>query len=568
MTPPGADGTLGPMATAANARTPTVSFETSPERYKHWKLTVDGAVATLSMDVQEDAGLSQDYRLKLNSYDLGVDIELADAIQRIRFEHPEVHAVVITSLKERIFCAGANIFMLRGSTHAWKVNFCKFTNETRLAIEDASQHSGIRFLAALNGICAGGGYELALACDEIFLVDDGNSAVSLPETPLLGVLPGTGGLTRVVDKRKVRRDLADVFGTVAEGVKGRRAVEWGLVDRVYPTSQFRERVAARAAELASQSDRPGSGPGITLNPLTPDISDARVQYRHVALELDRAKRVATLTISGPDTDQPDTVDAVVAAGDSFWPLRAFRELDDALLRLRMNEPLIGTIVVKTRGDREKVLAVDETLLACREHWLVREIVNLIKRTLKRMDLTSRSFFALIEPGSCFAGTLFELALAADRSYMLDDPDEDTAIALSPMNAGPLPMSNGLTRLQTRFLARPQTVAELLPAGAPSRTFGPEEALEAGLVSFTPDELDWEDEVRLAIEGRAALSPDALTAMEANLRFAGPETMETKIFGRLTAWQNWIFIRPNAVGEKGALTTYGSQSRPEFDFNRT
>ena len=556
------------MATAANARTPTVSFETSPERYKHWKLTADGAVATLSMDVQEDAGLSQDYRLKLNSYDLGVDIELADAIQRIRFEHPEVHAVVITSLKERIFCAGANIFMLRGSTHAWKVNFCKFTNETRLAIEDASQHSGIRFLAALNGICAGGGYELALACDEIFLVDDGNSAVSLPETPLLGVLPGTGGLTRVVDKRKVRRDLADVFGTVAEGVKGRRAVEWGLVDRVYPTSQFRERVAARAAELASQSDRPGSGPGITLNPLTPDISDARVQYRHVALELDRAKRVATLTISGPDTDQPDTVDAVVAAGDSFWPLRAFRELDDALLRLRMNEPLIGTIVVKTRGDREKVLAVDETLLACREHWLVREIVNLIKRTLKRMDLTSRSFFALIEPGSCFAGTLFELALAADRSYMLDDPDEDTAIALSPMNAGHLPMSNGLTRLQTRFLARPQTVAELLPAGAPSRTFGPEEALEAGLVSFTPDELDWEDEVRLAIEGRAALSPDALTAMEANLRFAGPETMETKIFGRLTAWQNWIFIRPNAVGEKGALTTYGSQSRPEFDFNRT
>ena len=568
MTPPGADGTLGPMATAANARTPTVSFETSPERYKHWKLTADGAVATLSMDVQEDAGLSQDYRLKLNSYDLGVDIELADAIQRIRFEHPEVHAVVITSLKERIFCAGANIFMLRGSPHAWKVNFCKFTNETRLAIEDASQQSGIRFIAALNGICAGGGYELALACDEIFLVDDGNSAVSLPETPLLGVLPGTGGLTRVVDKRKVRRDLADVFGTVAEGVKGRRAVEWGLVDRVYPTSQFRERVAARAAELASQSDRPGSGPGITLNPLTPDISDARVQYRHVALELDRAKRVATLTISGPDTDQPDTVDAVVAAGDSFWPLRAFRELDDALLRLRMNEPLIGTIVVKTRGDREKVLAVDETLLACREHWLVREIVNLIKRTLKRMDLTSRSFFALIEPGSCFAGTLFELALAADRSYMLDDPDEDTAIALSPMNAGPLPMSNGLTRLQTRFLARPQTVAELLPAGAPSRTFGPEEALEAGLVSFTPDELDWEDEVRLAIEGRAALSPDALTAMEANLRFAGPETMETKIFGRLTAWQNWIFIRPNAVGEKGALTTYGSQSRPEFDFNRT
>jgi benzoyl-CoA-dihydrodiol lyase len=556
------------MATAAHANTPTVSFETAPDRYKHWKLTFDGPVATLSMDVQEDAGLSGDYKLKLNSYDLGVDIELADALQRIRFEHPEVHAVVITSLKERIFCAGANIFMLRGSTHAWKVNFCKFTNETRLAIEDASAHSGIKFLAALNGICAGGGYELALACDEIALVDDGNSAVSLPETPLLGVLPGTGGLTRVVDKRKVRRDLADVFGTVAEGVKGRRAVDWGFVDKVYPTSQFKERVAQRASELAALSDRPAQGPGITLHPLDPRVTDDDIAYRHVTVAFDRARRVATLTVNAPDTEQPATVDAIVAAGDAYWPLRAFRELDDALLRLRLNEPLIGTVVVKTGGDQATVLSIDETLFANQQHWLVREIVQLIKRTLKRMDLTSRSFFALIEPGSCFAGTLFELAIAADRSYMLDDPEAENTIALSRMNFGPLKMSNGLTRLETRFLGQPETIDGLLPPAQASRTFTPEEALEAGLVSFAPDELDWEDEVRLAIEGRAALSPDALTGMEANLRFAGPETMETKIFGRLTAWQNWIFIRPNAVGEKGALTTYGSQSRPEFDFNRT
>jgi benzoyl-CoA-dihydrodiol lyase len=552
------------MATATTP-TPAVSFETAPDRYRHWKLTFDGPVATLSMDVQEDAGLSPDYKLKLNSYDLGVDIELADAVQRIRFEHPEVHAVVITSLKERIFCAGANIFMLRGSTHAWKVNFCKYTNETRLAIEDASEHSGLKFLAALNGICAGGGYELALACDEIFLVDDGNSAVSLPETPLLGVLPGTGGLTRVVDKRKVRRDLADVFGTVAEGVKGKRAVDWRLVDRVYPTSQFRERVAARATELAAASDRPAAGPGITLNPLNPAVSDARLEYSHVVVEFDRDKRVATVTVKGPSGDQPSTPEAIVAAGDQFWPLRTFRELDDALLRLRINEPLIGTIIVKTLGDQAAMLAMDELLLANASHWLVREIIHFVKRTLKRMDLTSRSFFALIEPGSCFAGTLFELALAADRSYMLDDPEQDNTIALSSMNSGPLKMSNGLTRLETRFLGEPERVAEALKHDGP---FDPQEAADAGLVSFAPDELDWDDEVRLAVEGRAALSPDALTGMEANLRFAGPETMETKIFGRLTAWQNWIFIRPNAVGEKGALTAYGSQSRPEFDYNRT
>ena len=553
------------MATATNTTPDRIGFETAPDRYHHWKLSFDGPVATLSMDVQEDAGLSPDYRLKLNSYDLGVDIELADALQRIRFEHPEVHSVVVTSLKERIFCAGANIFMLRGSTHAWKVNFCKFTNETRLAMEDASEHSGIKFLAALNGICAGGGYELALACDEIVLVDDGNSAVSLPETPLLGVLPGTGGLTRVVDKRKVRRDLADFFGTVAEGVRGKRAVEWRLVDAVYPTSQFKERVARRAQELAATSDRPAAGPGITLGPLDANESGDAVHYSSVSLEIDRERRVATLTVRAPEGAQPGTPEAILAAGDQYWPLRAFRELDDVLLRLRVNEPLIGTIVVKTAGDPAAVLAVDETLLTHKDDWLAREIIHFMKRTLKRMDLTSRSFFALIEPGSCFAGSLFELALAADRSYMLDDPDQPNTIALSGMNAGPLVMSNGLTRLQTRFLGAPERVDDVLSETEP---FDAQAAMDAGLISFAPDELDWDDEVRLAVEGRAAFSPDALTGMEANLRFAGPETMETKIFGRLTAWQNWIFIRPNAVGEQGALTAYGTQKRPEFDFNRT
>ncbi len=542
-----------------------ISFETSPGRYRHWKLSFDGPVATLSMDVQEDGGVSGDYRLKLNSYDLGVDIELADAIQRLRFEHPEIHAVIVTSLKERIFCAGANIFMLRGSSHAWKVNFCKYTNETRLAIEDASQYSGIKFLAAVNGICAGGGYELALACDEILLVDDGNSAVSLPETPLLGVLPGTGGLTRVVDKRKVRRDLADFFSTVAEGIKGKRAVEWRLVDAVYPTSQFKDRVARRALELAKCSDRPARGPGISLGPLAPEVTDDAVRYSTVALDIDRDRRVATLTVRAPESVEPSTPDAILSAGDRFWPLRAFRELDDALLRLRVNEPLIGTIVVKTLGDGEQVLAVDRTLAEHGDHWLVREIVLFVKRTLKRMDLTSRTFFAFIEPGSAFAGTLFELALASDRAYMLDDPEQPNTIALSAMNAGPLKMSNGLTRLETRFLGEPARVEQVLAEREP---FDAAAAAEAGLVSFTPDELDWDDEVRLAVEGRAAFSPDALTGMEANLRFAGPETMETKIFGRLTAWQNWIFQRPNAVGEKGALTSYGSQSRAEFDFKRT
>jgi benzoyl-CoA-dihydrodiol lyase len=443
-------------------------------------------------------------------------------------------------------------------------------------MEDASANSGLKFLAALNGICAGGGYELALACDEIVLVDDGNSAVSLPETPLLGVLPGTGGLTRVVDKRRVRRDLADVFGTVAEGVKGKRAVEWRLVDAVYPTSQFKERVATRAKELAAKSDRPSAGPGVTLTDLAPQVTENSLVYSAVSLEIDRDKRVATLTVTGPGPGQPETVEAIHALGDQFWPLRAFRELDDALLRLRIAEPLIGTVVVKTGGDQDAMLAMDALLLANQDHWLVREIILFMKRTLKRMDLTSRSFFALIEPGSCFAGTLFELALAADRSYMLDNPDEQNTIALSAMNGrlradgasagqGPLPMSNGLTRLQTRFLAEPEQIDKMLERGEP---FDPQEALEAGLVSFAPDDIDWDDEVRLAIESRVALSPDALTGMEANLRFAGPETMETKIFGRLTAWQNWIFIRPNAVGAKGALTAYGSLSWPLFDFNRT
>jgi benzoyl-CoA-dihydrodiol lyase len=542
-----------------------ITFDTHPDAYKHWKLSFDGPIATLSMDVREDAGLSQDYKLKLNSYDLAVDIELADAIQRLRFEHPEVRAVVVSSMKERIFCAGANIMMLRGSSHCDKVNFCKFTNETRLAIEDASAHSGIKFLAALNGICAGGGYELALACDEIILVDDGNSAVSLPEAPLLAVLPGTGGLTRVVDKRRVRRDLADFFSTLVEGVKGKRAVEWKLVDAIYPTSQFKAAVQRHAQALASQSDRPAAAVGITLNPLNPTVTESSLTYSAVTLTYNRAKRTAELTIQAPSGPQPSTPEEVFQAGDQFWPLRAFRELDDALLRLRVNEPEIGTVVIRTEGDRDAVLAIDRTLVEHQSDWLVREIVLFMKRTLKRLDLTSRSFFAFIELGSAFVGSLFELALAADRSYMFHDDNEENVIALSRMNAGPLLMSNGLTRLQTRFLDDVAKVAAVLAHGAP---FNAGDAEDAGLVTFAPDEIDWEDEVRVAVEARAAFSPDAMTGLEANLRFAGPETMETKIFGRLTAWQNWIFQRPNAVGSKGALQVYGQQGRPEFDWKRT
>ncbi len=556
------------------ATAPSVTFETSPDQYKHWKLTVDGNVATLAMDVREDAGLRpNDYKLKLNSYDLGVDIELADALQRLRFEHPEVHAVVLTSLKPRIFCAGANIFMLGSSSHAFKVNFCKFTNETRLGMEDMSAHSGIKFMAAVNGICAGGGYELALACDEILLVDDGAASVGLPETPLLGVLPGTGGLTRVVDKRKVRRDLADDFSTLTEGVRGKRAVEGRFVDAVYPTSKFAEAVAKRAQELAAKSDRPKTGPGIALGPLSPVINGDRIQYKYVTGSVDRAKRVCELTIAAPGNPEglppqiecPTTPGEFLKAGDQAWAIRAFRELDDALLRLRLNEPEIGTVVLRATGDPKAVLAVDASLDANKANWLVREIISLIRRTLKRVDLTSRSFFALIEPGNAFAGTLFELALAADRVYMLDHPDEANTIELSPMNGGAYPMSNGLTRLQVRFLGEPESVGKALSHGGPMDA---QQALAAGLVFSAPDDIDWDDEVRMALEARAAFSPDALTGMEANLRFAGPETMETKIFGRLTAWQNWIFQRPNAVGERGALMTYGREGRPTFDFKRT
>jgi benzoyl-CoA-dihydrodiol lyase len=552
------------MATTETRPAP-VLFETDPSRYRHWKLAFAGPVATLSMDVQEDAGLRPDYRLKLNSYDLGVDIELADAIQRIRFEHPEVHAVVVTSLKERIFCAGANIFMLRGSSHAWKVNFCKFTNETRLAMEDASANSGLKFLAALNGICAGGGYELALACDEILLVDDSNSAVSLPETPLLGVLPGTGGLTRVVDKRRVRRDLADVFGTLAEGVKGKRAVEWKLVDAIHPASKFKQAVGERAAALAATSDRPADGPGVTLGPLNVKESAAGIEYSSVSVSLDRPKRVATIVVRAPDAPVPEKAQAILEAGDQFWPLRVFRELDDALLRLRLNEPEIGTIVLKSEGNPAHVLQADSVLFEEQKCWFVREVIHFIKRTLKRVDLSARSFFAIIEPGNAFAGTLFELVLAADRSYMLNDPERPNTIQLSGMNAGPFPMSNGLTRLEARFYGDAQAPATALAHEGP---YEPDEALDAGLVTFAPDDIDWDDEVRIAIEARAALSPDALTGMEANLRFVGPETLETKIFGRLSAWQNWIFQRPNAVGPKGALTAYGSSERAEFDYGRT
>jgi benzoyl-CoA-dihydrodiol lyase len=559
-------GALTEVPVEEIAPSPSITVETSPDQYRHWKLSFDGPVATLAMDVDEDAGLRpDDYKLKLNSYDLGVDIELADALQRLRFEHPEVHTVLLTSLKPRIFCAGANIFMLGSSGHGFKVNFCKFTNETRLGMEDMSATSGIRFLAAINGICAGGGYELALACDEIYLVDDGAAAVSLPETPLLGVLPGTGGLTRVVDKRKVRRDLADHFSTLTEGLRGKRAVEGRFVDAVFPTSQFKDAVDKRARELAAMSDRPSSGPGVALGPLQPAIDGDTIRYKYVTGELDRARRVCSLTITAPDGEQPSTPEAFLAAGDQAWAIRAFRELDDALLRLRLNEPEIGTVILRAKGDPQAVLAVDAALAAHKDHWLVREILGLIRRTLKRVDLTAKTFFALIEPGNAFAGTLFELALAADRAYMLDDPDEPNQIQLSAVNGGFYPMSNGLTRLETRFLGEPESVGRALAHGAP---FDAQAAFGAGLVFSSPDDMDWDDEVRMAIEERASFSPDALTGMEANLRFAGPETMETKIFGRLTAWQNWIFQRPNAVGERGALMVYGREGRPQFDWKRT
>ncbi len=541
-----------------------VNFETSPAQYRHWRLQLDGAVATLAMDVQEEVTLHPGYKLKLNSYDLGVDIELADAVQRLRFEHPEVKVVVITSLKPRIFCAGANIYMLGASSHAHKVNFCKFTNETRCAMEDAARHSGQHYLAALNGTASGGGYELALACDEIYLVDDGNAAVSLPEVPLLGVLPGTGGLTRLVDKRKVRRDRADLFSTLAEGLKGKRAKEWGLIDDYFPTTGFQAGLAARIRELAAPAE-PQAGPGIQLNPLRIEATADAREYGYVSLRLNRARRYADLTVRGPLDDQPSDPAEIQRLGDAYWPLQAYRELDDALLHLRINEPVIGLVCLRTTGEIDKVLAVDRTLTAQREHWLAREITLYMARVLRRLELTAKSFFAVLEPGSCCAGNLFELALAADRTYMLNDPQRPVELAPSALNGGALPMSNGLTRLQSRFLARPESVAEVLHH--PGR-YDTEAADEAGLITVAPDALDWDGELRLALEERAALSPDALTGMEASLRFAGPETPETKIFGRLTAWQNWIFQRPNAVGEHGALTNYGKPAQAKFDFKRT
>jgi benzoyl-CoA-dihydrodiol lyase len=542
-----------------------INFETQPEKYKHWKLSIDGHVATLSMDVREDETLGEGYKLKLNSYDLGVDIELADAVQRLRFEHPEVRAVVVTSLKPRIFCAGANIYMLGTSQHGFKVNFCKFTNETRCSIEDASRHSGQRYVAALNGTASGGGYELAIACDEIYLVDDGNSAVSLPEVPLLGVLPGTGGLTRLVDKRKVRRDRADVFSTLAEGLKAKRAKEWGLIDGYFPTSKFQEGVASRVEKIVAESGGQKDVKGIELHPLDVEATEGGREYRHVSLKYKREGRYAELTVRGPEANQPASVEEIEKLGDSYWPLRAFRELDDALLHLRMNEPEIGLALVRTVGEIDNVLAVDKTLVENRDHWLVREIILNMARVLRRLDLTAKSFFALAEPGSCFAGSLLELLLASDRSYMLNDPDQKVELALSELNAGALPMSNGLTRLQSRFLAEPERADEVLEHAG---RFDTEEAEEAGLVTFAPDDLDWDDEIRVAVEERTSLSPDALTGMEASLRFAGPETTDTKIYGRLTAWQNWIFQRPNAVGPHGALTNYGKPTQPEFDYKRT
>jgi benzoyl-CoA-dihydrodiol lyase len=555
-------------STAARADLAPVRFETDPARRRHWRLAVDGAVARLEMDVKEDEGLRPGYELKLNSYDLGVDIELADAIQRLRFEHPEVRALLVTSAKDRIFCAGANIFMLGSSTHAFKVNFCKYTNETRLSLEDASANSGIRAICAINATASGGGYELAAACDEILLKDDGSTAVSLPEAPLLGVLPGTGGLTRLVDKRKVRRDLADAFATLAEGVKGRRAKEWRLVDQAIPSSRFKTAVEERLKAAAAEQEPRWShrkGPGVTLPALSPRRRADGCSYRHVELSVDDAQRTARLTVRVPDGDVPTTVKAARAAGADWWVFRAFREIDDALLDLRFNRPEVGLVLLETAGDPAKVLATDAVLAKASEDWFVSEVLSFVRRTLKRLDVTAKSFFALAVPGSCFTGTLLELALAADRFYVRDDEDGKTAVALSPLQRAAYPMGNGLTRLATRFLHDPSLVDKAFAHEGP---MGARDASTAGIATFAPDDIDWDDEIRMAIEERASLSPDALTGMEANLRFAGPETMETKIFGRLTAWQNWIFQRPNAVGERGALSLYGKPLRPEFDWRRT
>ena len=539
-----------------------VTFDTDPQHYRHWRLACDGPIATLILDVAEEGGLYPGYRLKLNSYDLGVDIELHDALNRIRFEHPEVRVVILTGGKERVFCAGANIYMLGQASHAEKVNFCKFTNETRNGIEDASARSGLKFIAAVNGACAGGGYELALACDEIVMVDDRSSTVSLPEVALLGVLPGTGGLTRLVDKRKVRRDLADVFCTTAEGVRADRAKAWGLVDRVALPARFKELVAERAAALATGSDRPTDAAGVPLEPLERRIGERGYRYRWVAVDVETDRPVATLTVTAPRGDEmPGTLTGIVATGAHWWPLAVARELDDAVLLLRTNHPETGTWVLKTAGDPDAVLACDAAMAAHRDHWFVRETIGLLRRTLRRLDVSSRSLFAVIEEGSCFAGSLFELALAADRSYMAA---EGPRVALSALSFRDLEMVNGRTRLATRFNAEAAAVALERHVGAPLDGAA---ALDLGLVTFAPDELDWEDEIRLALEERASLSPDALTGLEANLRFAGAETVATKVFGRLSAWQNWIFSRPNAVGENGALKRYGSGIRARFDRQR-
>ncbi|MES2103782.1 MAG: 2,3-epoxybenzoyl-CoA dihydrolase [Pseudomonadota bacterium] len=545
-----------------------INYETNPESYKHWTLAVDGVIATLTMNVDEDGGLKEGYKLKLNSYDLGVDIELHDAVQRIRFEHPAVRTVVVTSARDRIFCSGANIFMLGKSTHAWKVNFCKFTNETRNGLEDSSRHSGLKFIAAVNGACAGGGYELAAACDEIILVDDRSSSVSLPEVPLLGVLPGTGGLTRLTDKRKVRHDHADIFCTTSEGVRGQRAKDWRLVDEVVKPAQFQQAVRDRALQLAEQSDRPAHAQGVKFTPLQKKIAADAVSYGFVSIQIDRNGRTATLTVKAPSVEQPTDIAGIEAAGVNWWPLQMARELDDAILHLRTNELEIGTWILKTQGDARDVLDVDATLVAHQSHWLVRETMGFMRRTFARLDVSSRSLFALIEEGSCFAGSLLEIALAADRSYMLACPDEPRKaphITVSAMNFGNLPMVTGQSRLQRRFYEDEAEIAAVqAKTGVP---LDADAAMALGLITANPDDLDWADETRLALEERASMSPDALTGLEANLRFNGKETMETRIFGRLTAWQNWIFIRPNAVGELGALKVYGSGNKAKFDLNR-
>ena len=545
-----------------------VDYQTSPDRYRHWKLAFDGPVATLAADFDENAGLRPGYKLKLNSYDLGVDIELNDALNRIRFEHPEVRTVVLTSLRDKVFCSGANIFMLGVSSHAWKVNFCKFTNETRNGMEDSSAHSGLKFLAAVNGACAGGGYELALACDEILLIDDRSSAVSLPEVPLLGVLPGTGGLTRVTDKRHVRHDLADIFCTTTEGVRGQKAKDWRLVDDIARPAVFAQKVTERALALAASSDRPVGARGVALSPLPRRIDADGLSYRHVSVAIDRARRTATFTVSAPEGTLPTDIAGIEAAGDAWYPLALARELDDAILEMRTNELDIGTWLIRTRGDASAVLAMDATLVAHRGHWLVRETIGMLRRAFSRLDVSSRSLFALIDQGSCFAGTFLELALACDRSYQLalpDDPAAAPVITVSDTNFGLYPMVTSQSRLQRRFYDE-QPALDAVRAAA-GRPLDAEAAFALGLITSNPDDLDWADEIRIAVEERVAMSPDALTGMEANLRFNGPENLFTRVFGRLTAWQNWIFQRPNAVGEKGALKVYGKGDKAAFDWNR-